>query len=799
MAINCSSPDRFGRTAAAALLSLALIMCMLVQTAHAQDCWRVAPGHGEHGVDHPVNASTLWDPDGPGPLPVSLVLGPRYVGDHVRYWNGSAWMPLGGTFNQSTSSLAVYSGHLYVSGAFSRIGSTPVNSIARWNGTEWVQVGTGLGVVQGVASGTVYKLHVHGGLLYLGGSFRGPGSTEGIVFVAWNGSDWVTRAQPAFLVYDLHTYNGDLCAAGGGFSSGVARFTNSSWESIGQANNYVRTITSHNSLLYAGGAFTTIDGVPASRIARWDGSSWLPVGLGTAPTFSTTDRVTSLTVYNGHLIAAGRFESMGYLVGSAPGYRLTKNIARWDGLSQWWPLGSGVTNPFETPDDPPPIRGFEVLNNELVAYGGFSRAGTHSGLDNIARWNSQQWLPMAAAGINARVRTFFPAAGYLFAGGDFAFAPPGSPGTTASRILSTNGSEIGTLSQGGFHGVNGNVTSLSHIPSIVNSGTLVVGGAFTSAGGIAVNNIARFNLLSQQWSAMGAGLNGSVSALTNFNGAIYAAGSFTSSGTTSLPGIARWTGSAWVSPGNWTLGTIVALGTYDNKLLISRISPSAHGVSTFDGTTLTTLGAANGAVRAFITFEGDLIVGGDFTTMNGVPCNRIARRNRLTGVWSQVGQGFPIGGVRALANHHGQLYAGGSFVSTVAPELSRIARWDRTSWVSVNGGVDTDVWAMQSYGGRLHIGGDFNVGIISSTLSSFSPFWITSICGCYPNCDNSSTSPVLNIDDFTCFINSFAAAQSLSHAQQINHYTNCDRSLNSPVLNIDDFTCFINRFAIGCP
>jgi hypothetical protein len=70
---------------------------------------------------------------------------------------------------------------------------------------------------------------------------------------------------------------------------------------------------------------------------------------------------------------------------------------------------------------------------------------------------------------------------------------------------------------------------------------------------------------------------------------------------------------------------------------------------------------------------------------------------------------------------------------------------------------------------------------------------------CFSNCDHSTMPPVLNVDDFTCFINAFASAQSLPHAQQIEHYANCDDSTTSPVLNVDDFTCFINAFAAGCP
>jgi hypothetical protein len=70
---------------------------------------------------------------------------------------------------------------------------------------------------------------------------------------------------------------------------------------------------------------------------------------------------------------------------------------------------------------------------------------------------------------------------------------------------------------------------------------------------------------------------------------------------------------------------------------------------------------------------------------------------------------------------------------------------------------------------------------------------------CYANCDGSTVEPILNVDDFTCFINEYAAAQSLPHEQQLTHYANCDSSTTAPALNVDDFTCFINQYATGCP
>ncbi|MBL9031675.1 MAG: choice-of-anchor B family protein [Phycisphaerae bacterium] len=63
-------------------------------------------------------------------------------------------------------------------------------------------------------------------------------------------------------------------------------------------------------------------------------------------------------------------------------------------------------------------------------------------------------------------------------------------------------------------------------------------------------------------------------------------------------------------------------------------------------------------------------------------------------------------------------------------------------------------------------------------------------CACYANCDGSTTLPVLNVNDFVCFQNKFAAGDL---------YANCDGSVTPPVLNVNDFVCYLNAFAAGCP
>jgi hypothetical protein len=77
--------------------------------------------------------------------------------------------------------------------------------------------------------------------------------------------------------------------------------------------------------------------------------------------------------------------------------------------------------------------------------------------------------------------------------------------------------------------------------------------------------------------------------------------------------------------------------------------------------------------------------------------------------------------------------------------------------------------------------------------------WLDPSPPCYANCDGSTVEPILNVEDFTCFINEFAAGLALPPAQQTTHYANCDGSTTEPALNVEDFICFIDAFAQGCP
>src|SRR5262249_13013201 len=123
------------------------------------------------------------------------------------------------------------------------------------------------------------------------------------------------------------------------------------------------SLTVYNGNLIAGGFFDAAGGTSASRIARWNGTNWAPLGTG------ANGDIESLTVFNGNLIAGGQFTTAG---GTS-----TSHIAQWNGTS-WAPLGTGANDV---------VRTLTVYNSYLIAGGDFVTTGGNPSA-YWARWGS---------------------------------------------------------------------------------------------------------------------------------------------------------------------------------------------------------------------------------------------------------------------------------------------------------------------------------------------------------------------------------------------------------------------------
>jgi hypothetical protein len=136
------------------------------------------------------------------------------------------WISLGTSPGVNSSVLASVvdaSGNLYVGGVFTQAGGLPANFIAKWNGSSWSALGSGL-------NDYVDALAVSGSNVYAGGGFTTAGGTAAKYVAKWDGSSW-----PAL-------------------GSGV--------------NQRVNGLAVLGSDLYAGGSFTTAGGKVSEYIAR---------------------------------------------------------------------------------------------------------------------------------------------------------------------------------------------------------------------------------------------------------------------------------------------------------------------------------------------------------------------------------------------------------------------------------------------------------------------------------------------------------------------------------------------------
>lgn len=104
----------------------------------------------------------------------------------------------------------------------------------------------------------------------------------------------------------------------------------------------------------------------------------------------------------------------------------------------------------------------------------------------------------------------------------------------------------------------------------------------------------------------------------------------------------------------------------------------------------TTLGSQgpNGPVHASAKLpNGDVVLGGQFTDVAGVPANNIARWDGST--WHALGNGLN-GYVMSLAvSPNGDLLVGGPFTAAGAVTALRVARWSGVSWSAIGNGFSS--------------------------------------------------------------------------------------------------------------
>ncbi|HEV8480725.1 MAG TPA: FlgD immunoglobulin-like domain containing protein [Candidatus Eisenbacteria bacterium] len=675
----------------------------------AQGLFWPSPGHGANGLGkfNWGTCATVWDADGAGPNPPLLVVASQ---GGIRAWDGSNFILFGGFPNGQVKSLAVFNGQLYVGGTFHTIGADSVKNVGRWDGSHWRTLGTGM-TGDGNASnpqGTVNSMVVHDGVLCLGGSFVPISTNTWTGFATWDGTTLAagpTKDAPITQLAEIAT---QLYCSTAAILPGVWRLESTGWIRIGTlADKDVLCLTSFNSDLICGGIFTHFfTGTSIRGVARFNGTQWVPMSSGIGPPGS---EVHSLAAYNGSLFAAGKFDTAGAVT--------AKNVARWDGTA-WSPTAGGLSRTMN-----PHVDALIAYNNELDAIGSFDFSAT-SPDTGIARWDGTRWLPFIA-GINGPVSALLTSGFNAYVGGQFQF----DWGPDAIRhVFWSGGSDVNELGFGSLNGAGGDVKAIAlHTFDPLFGAEVVAGGAFGEAGGASgTQDIAGYTSVSG-WQSIGGGLNNTVNAIANFGGTVYAAGSFTGSGGTTLHGVAKLVGGTWTDLGVGQFLPIHALTISGGNLIIGGLRggkpflPPADGVSAWDGVNYAQLGMADGPVNALAVYNGDIVAAGAFTSMDGVAAPAgVARRDATTGAWTAMGGGFALGVPYALAVYNGTLYLGGTTMLSLTVDYGRLQMWNGSSWVAPFGGLDGPVYALAATNDYLEIGGDFQ----GTDLGVFSPYWI---------------------------------------------------------------------------
>lgn len=268
--------------------------------------------------------------------------------DRVIAWDGQGWTQLGPALDNSILAMAIYdhAGQpaLHIGGRFGQFGGPA--GVARWDGTTWRPLGSGL--PDGLATAMTTFDSGDGPELVVTGIFDGAGvpNTRGVA--RWNGAAW-------------RTIGGSLAGTAGarGITLVVVR------EPGGPA-------------LYLGGVFDFVGAVPARNVARWNGQTWTALGSGTdAPVLALAahDDGTGEALY-----ACGQFTLAGDVQ--------VAGVARWDGAA-WSGLGEGVMG---TPNS---LASFAPAGQSASLYvGGLIHRAGGVASSGIARWGGVGAAPI---------------------------------------------------------------------------------------------------------------------------------------------------------------------------------------------------------------------------------------------------------------------------------------------------------------------------------------------------------------------------------------------------------------------
>lgn len=308
---------------------------------------------------------------------------------YVARFDGSAWHSMGALPFGSNMALAQFGSDLV---------ALADTALFRWDGVDWVSYAGG----HPVSGIPMTAIGLHDGELVVALDDHEAESCADESLWTWDGVVWTALDLPAEWTWcgirEVLSHDGDLYVAGQflGQSSdlssyGVALWDGQQWSLLGGGlrPTSVTDIVFHDGSLVAASLFWT----GTQSIYRWNGVGWEELGdLG------DTFRRRLLTVYHGDLIASHREPP----ALNPDDYGVIETPLRWDG-SEWCPLGPALKN-REGLD---PVHSMQAIGDDLLLGGIIQNGGNFA--TGMAVWRDEPVAaPPVAAALGLRLEPAVP-------------------------------------------------------------------------------------------------------------------------------------------------------------------------------------------------------------------------------------------------------------------------------------------------------------------------------------------------------------------------------------------------------
>lgn len=457
------------------------------------------------------------------------------------------------------------------------------------------------------------------------------------------------------------------------------------------------------------GFFTDVNSTPRNRVARLNANGALDASFN--PGNGADGGVYRLAVQpDGKVLIGGEFTSVN---GTARNRIARLNL---DGtLDTSFNPGTGANDM---------VFGLAVQPDGKVLAGGLFTTFNGSARNHMARLNADGALETS---LNAAVSSFVYSLALqsddkILLGGGFTTIN----GTTRDHIARLHAD--GTLDAGFAPGTNPGsfVTGLA----VQSDGKVVVGGDFNKVNGTTRNRIARLHADGTLDTSFNPAANSTVQSLTvQSDGKTLVAGSFTTINTISHQHIARLNADGTLdssfNPG--TVGDVLSVAVQpDGKILLGGGFTQVNGTVRNDIARLNAdgsldtgfdpgLGADGSVYSVVVQPDGKVLVGGNFTKINGTARNNIARLNAdgsLDGSFNP-GTGADSWVFSLALQPDGKVLMGGLFTLVNGNSRNRIARLNADGSLdasfSPGSGADLGVYSMAvQRDGKVLLAGGFS-------------------------------------------------------------------------------------------